>query len=149
MTKDEIRKYKREWARKKYYSNLEESRKKSLATYYEHHEERKERNRAWKRGHKEEVKNYNRLYLEKNREAINKRRNTYVAEKTGYAGAKVEEAIRSGKITPLACESCGEPKAQAHHDDYNKPLEVRWLCDKCHRLWHREHSPVYLKRSLA
>lgn len=37
------------------------------------------------------------------------------------------------------CEICGE-KAEAHHDDYNKPLEVRWLCFKHHREWHKTHE---------
>jgi hypothetical protein len=33
---------------------------------------------------------------------------------------------------------CGEPEAQAHHDDYAKPLDVRWLCNKHHREHHGE-----------
>lgn len=148
MTSEEIKKYKREWAKKKYHSNLLESRKKSLDAYYKHQEERRERNRVWKQNHKEEVKGYNRSYLEKNRKQINQRRNRYVAEKTGYAGAKVLEATRSGKIVPRPCELCGEKKAQAHHDDYNKPLDVRWLCDKCHRLWHRTNTPIYIRKAL-
>lgn len=30
------------------------------------------------------------------------------------------------------------PKADAHHDDYEKPLEVMWLCFKRHREWHKK-----------
>lgn len=44
----------------------------------------------------------------------------------------VARAIRSGKLIRQPCEVCGE-KAQAHHDDYSKPLDVRWLCFKHHR----------------
>jgi ribosomal protein S27AE len=34
------------------------------------------------------------------------------------------------------CSKCGA-KAQAHHDDYKKPLDVRWLCPKHHGEHHR------------
>lgn len=50
----------------------------------------------------------------------------------------VENALKSGKITKRSCERCGDPKAEAHHDDYSKPLEVMWLCPKDHRARHRE-----------
>ena len=38
----------------------------------------------------------------------------------------------------LPCEVCGERKTHAHHDDYSKPLEVKWLCKKHHDEHHRE-----------
>lgn len=41
-------------------------------------------------------------------------------------------AIRAGKITRLPCEVCGSPKTDGHHEDYSKPLSVRWLCRKHH-----------------
>lgn len=48
----------------------------------------------------------------------------------------VSNAIRDGRLIRQPCEACGNAKSQAHHDDYNKPLDVRWLCFKCHRAYH-------------
>ena len=39
---------------------------------------------------------------------------------------------RRGKLVQQPCEYCGDPHSQIHHDDYDKPLEVRWLCRPCH-----------------
>jgi ribosomal protein S27AE len=44
--------------------------------------------------------------------------------------------IKRGKIKKQPCEICGNKKTQAHHEDYNKPLEVRWLCPSCHKKLH-------------
>lgn len=46
-------------------------------------------------------------------------------------------AIRSGQLVKQPCQVCGDPKSQAHHDDYSKPLEVQWLCSKHHGERHR------------
>ena len=66
-----------------------------------------------------------------------------------YCDLSVEEKKRStarayanvyqkrGKIKPSFCSICLSPNAQKHHDDYDKPLEVRWLCRKCHVELHR------------
>jgi hypothetical protein len=39
---------------------------------------------------------------------------------------------RRGKLVPLPCEVCGSPHVEKHHDDYAKPLTVRWLCRAHH-----------------
>jgi hypothetical protein len=49
----------------------------------------------------------------------------------------VNHAIRAGRIVAQPCEICGNSKAHAHHDDYSKPLEVRWLCQEHHFALHR------------
>ena len=45
-------------------------------------------------------------------------------------------ATRGGLLHRQPCESCGAPKSEAHHDDYTKPLEVRWFCRQCHKALH-------------
>ena len=54
-------------------------------------------------------------------------------------------AIRDGKLfTTSVCSFCSSTnKIEGHHDDYTKPLEVRWLCEKCHKEWHRHNTPIY------
>lgn len=51
----------------------------------------------------------------------------------------VLRAVARGDLTPRACEVCGAAAALAHHDDYERRLEVRWLCDRHHRLHHIDH----------
>lgn len=49
---------------------------------------------------------------------------------------QVAKAIRTGKLVPQPCEVCGATKVDAHHDDYSRPLDVRWLCRGHHRRLH-------------
>lgn len=45
----------------------------------------------------------------------------------------ISNGLRDGKITRKPCQVCGNPKSEAHHHDYSKPLDVIWLCFKHHR----------------
>ncbi len=54
------------------------------------------------------------------------------------AHAKVQRAIRSGRLQPQPCEQCGSLHVVAHHEDYGRPLEVVWLCQPCHKFRHAE-----------
>lgn len=53
------------------------------------------------------------------------------------AHGKYKYALKIGRLRKKPCEVCGERKVDGHHDDYNKPLKVRWLCKKHHRAAHR------------
>ena len=48
----------------------------------------------------------------------------------------VNNAIARGKLKKQPCKICGK-KAQAHHEDYSKPLDVEWLCHTHHAEVHR------------
>lgn len=53
---------------------------------------------------------------------------------------KVNKAVIKWTIEKLSCEVCGNKKSEWHHHDYSKPLEVKWLCKKCHE---QEHRIIY------
>lgn len=55
-------------------------------------------------------------------------------------------ALRDGRlIRKESCEQCSSTLfIEAHHDDYTKPLDVRWLCRACHYAWHRNNEPIYV-----
>ena len=63
----------------------------------------------------------------------------------------LETAIQQGIVQRRTdCEKCGSTETfkngrtaiQAHHPDYNKPLDVMWLCQKCHHEWHKHNKAM-------
>lgn len=59
----------------------------------------------------------------------------------------LNNALKNGKINRHPCCICGN-KAQAHHEDYLKPLEVIWLCARHHADRHIEIKEQELKTRL-
>lgn len=65
-----------------------------------------------------------------------------------YARTLVSQAVQEGIITrPGYCPNCQDPespeepqKPEAHHEDYNAPLDITWLCPACHGARHSEMS---------
>ena len=53
-------------------------------------------------------------------------------ERKRRARNAVRYALEAGTLEKGPCEVCGDPVTQAHHDDYEKPLTVRWLCTVHH-----------------
>ena len=49
------------------------------------------------------------------------------------ARQEVLKALKKGILKKEPCEVCGSLKVEAHHEDYNKPLEVNWLCSRHHK----------------
>jgi hypothetical protein len=54
------------------------------------------------------------------------------------AQGKVLRAVASGELVKMPCSVCGKEKAEAHHEDYSKPLDVVWYCSKHHAERHIE-----------
>lgn len=85
----------------------------------------------------------NARYRERHREEVRARQRSrdqdpdYIARMRLARNAKnaIQRAVKAGRMTrPLVCEQCLKPGTiEAAHDDYSKPLQVRWLCQSCHR----------------
>ena len=52
----------------------------------------------------------------------------------------LNHAIRADRMMrEPRCSTCGKiARTDAHHDDYSKPLDVRWLCRSCHLNHHNQ-----------
>lgn len=105
---------------------------------------------------KDKRKFYHDKYYCKNYEKIIKRTSAYHKTVRGKEASKrnaitqkilnpekikarrlLRSAIEKGIIIREKCEHCGLDKVHGHHDDYTKPLKVRWLCIKHHAEYHR------------
>jgi len=83
--------------------------------------------REWKLKNKEKVQGYRENWKNSNPE----KRNCHVI---------VGNAVRDGRLEKGPCEVCDSLEASAHHGDYSKPLEVRWLCSKHHGEANRKYA---------
>lgn len=81
---------------------------------------------------------YNREWRKKNAPSKEQKFRDMVRVKTYYAIAK-------GILIRQPCEVCGELKVEAHHDNYHKAFDVRWLCGH----HHREHHMLERKRNAS
>jgi hypothetical protein len=75
--------------------------------------------------------------LEAVREYDRKRGHRSYGEHKERARRRLYRAMLSGRVERKPCEVCGDPKVDAHHDDYGKPFDVRWLCRAHHMALHR------------
>ena len=95
------------------------------------------RSKKYRENNLEKVQKYDRLRgSRQHKDYLKEYRKSY--PKKYLAHNKLNNAIRDGNIeNPRVCEICsGIFHVVAHHDDYDKPLQVRWLCSSCHQQWH-------------
>lgn len=60
-----------------------------------------------------------------------------VHDKTKERARMVIAHLVEGGFQRPSCEVCGKSNAEAHHTDYSRPLDVRWLCRSHHMELHR------------
>src|SRR5262245_21627464 len=101
----------------------------------------RESSRAYDRTHRKERAEYQRKYRAKNALKVYKMNRRIRRENPAKYRAWIitSAAIARGKLLKKPCEVCAcVLNVQAHHDDYNEPLAVRWLCKKHHAQRHVE-----------
>lgn len=118
MTK-KINEYDREYYRKNILKKREQNRKSHSRPEF-----------------KEYRKKYQKIWVLKNKDKIKASRDRYKFKND--AREKFKYAIETGVLKRKPCEVCGNLKSEGHHRDYNKPLEVLWLCRKHHKEQHRK-----------
>lgn len=153
----------REYARKHHHLNKEKRNKERLALYHSRREEflekqktryvlnreeiRKRANaRKRNRIERDKINERSRKWAQDNRERHykNAKRHKDKFPERHKARTYVMWALRLGVlIKPETCEKCNlKNKLQAHHTDYLKPLEVKWMCKVCHYQKHGKMMDV-------
>lgn len=108
--------------------------------------ERKDYLVEWAKNNREKLAANHKRWREKHPEtyAAGRRKNylSPLVKQRHYAYSKLKYAISRGDIIkPDICEvnnkECGG-RIEAHHDDYNEPLKVKWLCNNHHKKLHKK-----------
>lgn len=100
---------------------------------------RNERERKGKQHFRDAYNEWYQNNKEHKREYVAKRRKE--DQKKIKAQNKLNKAVQYGRVTkPEKCERCNQvADLDGHHHDYNKPLDVIWLCRSCHMKEHSEY----------
>ena len=93
-----------------------------------------DRQRGRTKPHREKVRKYSHEHPEQICTYKNVYRQKY-PQRTAARNA-VSNAVRDGHLVKQPCEVCNDTNSEGHHDDYSKPLQVRWLCDFHHKQHH-------------
>lgn len=129
-----------DYKRRHYLDNREKYLEKSRKQYRENPEYWAEYNREYRKKNRDNItkKARERNSRPEVRKRINERFRNYRKDfkflKREQARGMLNKRVQSGKIRkPSKCSKCGkEGYVEAHHDDYDKPLDVIWICKECH-----------------
>ncbi len=102
----------------------------------------RERSREWRLQNRERERERFRQYRAEKPELFSMRNHNMQNPLKKGVTLLARQALASGLLDRHSCEECGDCNAMMHHDDYGKPLNVRWLCMSCHQYY---HSQVALK----
>lgn len=101
--------------------------------------------RNYRERHREHNRTWGRLYMRRWRKLnaakylANRRRWLELYPAAASAHSALHYAIKQGRVVPQTCQVAGcAERGEAHHDDYSKPLDVRWLCASHHKRHHAE-----------
>lgn len=97
--------------------------------------------RSWRKRNRDKDRQYQKDYFSSEKGKLAKKRaNKKLRAKRPVAiraNAIVNRAVNKGLISKRPCEICqSDDRVQKHHDDYSKPLDVRWLCYLHHKQVH-------------
>lgn len=136
LTKELLEFYKHSRMEDGHLNKCKECTKKDVAvTRYKNHDYYLEYDRARSllAHRKERQKEYQKIYRPNNRQKVRAR-------------TMVRNAVTSGELKKLPCLVCGTfLRVESHHEDYNKPLEVVWLCSMHHK--HVHFGKIKLQRN--
>jgi hypothetical protein len=57
-----------------------------------------------------------------------------------WAHVALRSAIKRGLLNPQPCQVCGAEDVDGQHHDYNRPIDVVWLCRKHHKALHKRRA---------
>ena len=113
--------------------------------------------KAYRESNKEDIAEKNRRYFRDNKDILKAKASAWFKanpEKVSLYGEKqrvkspskvrarriTNDAVRTGELVRSPCVVCGEIKSEGHHEDYEQPLDVVWLCKDHHIQRHQQSA---------
>lgn len=134
-------------ASSKYWKENKEKVAQQKRKYYENNKESvREHTRQHYKNNKNTIRNRMQQHYEENKENILDRNRKRAGTQAVRARQIIRRKVFNGHIIkPNYCQECGmtveKEKLQAHHTNYDKPLEVTWLCPPCHgKTWRKQNG---------